>query len=118
MQNNTQESWEEQVNVFIRKWCGVNAPHLLDNDDNDGERLRQLLQKQAEEISEAVLKKVKETDLAIRKADKTPKYEYERVNRNKNNDGEYPDGGGRWAMPWELSKDLVAQIEEDLLAIK
>ena len=33
----------EKLNLFIRKWCGDNAAHLLDNDDNDGEVMRQLI---------------------------------------------------------------------------
>lgn len=31
---------DELLNPFIEKWCGDNAPHLLDSDENDGERLR------------------------------------------------------------------------------
>ena len=42
MPTNNQE-WEEKVNLFIEKWCGDNAPHLLDTDDNDGERLREAI---------------------------------------------------------------------------
>lgn len=32
--------WEDVVNNFIKKWCGENASHLLDTDDNDGQKLR------------------------------------------------------------------------------
>lgn len=28
------------INTFIIKWCGANASHLLDSDDNDGQYLR------------------------------------------------------------------------------
>ena len=34
---------EEKFNAFIKKWCGSNAPHLLDTDENDGEYFRELL---------------------------------------------------------------------------
>lgn len=27
-------------NIFIEKWCGNNYPHLIDTDDNDGEKFR------------------------------------------------------------------------------
>lgn len=37
----TEKEVEKLINTFIKKWCGDNAPHLLDTDDNDGERLRQ-----------------------------------------------------------------------------
>jgi len=30
----------EKFNLFIEKWCGDNFPHLIDNDDNDGEDFR------------------------------------------------------------------------------
>lgn len=28
------------VNEFIKKWCGEWSAHLIDNDENDGQRLR------------------------------------------------------------------------------
>ena len=34
---------EEVINAFIKKWCGENIAHLLDNDENDGEKLRTTL---------------------------------------------------------------------------
>jgi len=33
-------TFEEQFNEFIKKWCGSNYPHLIDTDENDGQRLR------------------------------------------------------------------------------
>jgi hypothetical protein len=42
----TGEDLINTVNNFIKKWCGENASHLLDSDDNDGEKLRQLQRKQ------------------------------------------------------------------------
>ena len=33
----------EDFNKFIKKWTGNSYPHLIDNDENDGERFRQLL---------------------------------------------------------------------------
>jgi hypothetical protein len=33
------------INEFISKWCGLDAPYLLDGDENPGERLRQTLKK-------------------------------------------------------------------------
>ena len=50
--NINQKNWEESVNSFIKKWCGDNAPHLLDTDENDGEKLRTLLNTQKAEILE------------------------------------------------------------------
>ena len=44
-----QPSWEEEFETFIKKWCGVNAGHLLDNDENDGQRLRESISKQIAE---------------------------------------------------------------------
>ena len=33
----------EQFNAFIKKWTGDSYPHLIDSDENDGERFRELL---------------------------------------------------------------------------
>lgn len=35
----------EEFNKFIKKWCGSNYPHLIDTDDNDGEKFRNMLRK-------------------------------------------------------------------------
>lgn len=35
--------WESVLDTFIKEWCGENAPHLLDNDENAGERLRETI---------------------------------------------------------------------------
>lgn len=32
----------EKFNVFIQKWC-PDYPHLIDSDDNDGEKIRQMI---------------------------------------------------------------------------
>jgi len=34
------ETMEEGFNKFIVKWCGEDARHLLDDDENDGQRFR------------------------------------------------------------------------------
>lgn len=34
---------EKEFNDFIKKWCGSNYPHLIDSDENDGERFREKL---------------------------------------------------------------------------
>ncbi len=39
----TNPTIEERVNSFIKKWCGENAAHLLDSDENDGQKLRSSL---------------------------------------------------------------------------
>jgi len=36
----TETTLEEILDKFMIKWCGENAKHLIDSDDNDGERLR------------------------------------------------------------------------------
>ena len=33
-------SFEEEFEKFIKKWCGSMHPHLIDTDQNDGQRLR------------------------------------------------------------------------------
>jgi len=33
----------EEFNKFIKNWTGTNYPHLIDSDENDGEKFRQLL---------------------------------------------------------------------------
>lgn len=34
----------EQFNAFIKKWCHDNYPHLIDSDENDGERFRESIE--------------------------------------------------------------------------
>ena len=41
----TSEELIDEFNVFIKKWCGENASHLLDSDDNDGEKFRKIISK-------------------------------------------------------------------------
>lgn len=52
-----QENWEETLNRFIENWCPMSA-HLLDSDENDGERLREsfrdLLAKKDQEHRESL----------------------------------------------------------------
>lgn len=73
--------------------------------------------KAVEEV-EKLVEQIRETDLAIRKADKTPKYEYSRNRCNANRDGEFPEGGARWAMPYELSSGLLRNAESTLTAVR
>jgi len=42
---------ENTINNFIRKWCGDSAPHLLDNDENDGETLRYMVAEKDSQIA-------------------------------------------------------------------
>jgi len=45
--------WEEEVNLFIKRWCKPECvPHLLDSDDNDGQYLRSLLTRATAEAVE------------------------------------------------------------------
>lgn len=46
----------KQFNQFIQKWCGENAAHLLDNDENDGERMRGAIRREVlSAVDEAAL---------------------------------------------------------------
>jgi hypothetical protein len=38
-------------NKFIEKWCGSNFAHLIDNDENDGEFMRQKIKRLLSTIS-------------------------------------------------------------------
>lgn len=49
-----QKEWEDSVDVFIKKWCGENVAHLLDTDDNDGQRLRDLLSSHTAKVKKCV----------------------------------------------------------------
>ena len=42
---------DKQLNNFITRWCGENAAHLLDNDENDGQRLRDYIAQQVKEAT-------------------------------------------------------------------
>lgn len=39
----------DKFNEFIKKWTGGSYPHLIDSDDNDGERFREALHSTAQE---------------------------------------------------------------------
>ena len=41
-----------RLDEFIIKWCGVNSSHLIDNDENDGQRLRNFIKTQIDEAKE------------------------------------------------------------------
>jgi cell division protein YceG involved in septum cleavage len=44
MQNNkplTEQDFDDLINDFIKKWIPEHYPHLVDTDENDGEKLRQ-----------------------------------------------------------------------------
>ena len=51
----TDAALEKPFDEFIKKWCSSSA-HLLDNDENDGERFRQLLREQEAQWQAAVKK--------------------------------------------------------------
>lgn len=59
------------INEFIKYWCLGNAEHLLDSDENDGEKLRieirkLIIQSRAEAIREAMgVVKERITDLQV-----------------------------------------------------
>jgi hypothetical protein len=38
------EQLVNEFNKFIKEWCGSMYAHLIDSDENDGERFRQLIQ--------------------------------------------------------------------------
>ncbi len=43
------ENLIEIFNAFIKKWCGESYPHLIDSDENDGERFRELIRQKDSE---------------------------------------------------------------------
>jgi hypothetical protein len=46
---------EEEFNIFIHEWC-INYSHLIDDDDNDGERFRKLIREHIskQKVKEAI----------------------------------------------------------------
>jgi hypothetical protein len=50
--------WREEVNRFIEKWCKPEyVGHLLDTDENDGQKLRDLLTTHTAHLVERIEKK-------------------------------------------------------------
>ena len=51
-QSNTKTDEEiiDAFNSFIEKWCGNSFAHLIDSDDNDGERFREKLRKHDSQV--------------------------------------------------------------------
>ena len=50
----------EEFNQFIVTWCSGDWRHLLDTDDNDGERFRKKLTTLTKEVREQTLAEVRE----------------------------------------------------------
>lgn len=48
MKENEWEEWTTLVNLFIKRYCGEYVPHLLDSDENDGQRLRDFISQEKE----------------------------------------------------------------------
>lgn len=65
MTNNTpvNTSAVEEFNDFIRKYCGENSAHLLDSDENDGQRFRDKLSM----VSDSTLREVRDEMEMLRK---------------------------------------------------
>lgn len=60
------ENMRERVDTFISKWCGEYAPHLLDSDENDGERLRVYLEALLEEVHQQSIDTLEKAQLNMR----------------------------------------------------
>lgn len=39
-------------NCFIEKWCGSNFPHLIDTDENDGQKFREMLYSMEDQLAD------------------------------------------------------------------
>ena len=59
---------DKQLNNFITRWCGENAAHLLDNDENDGQRLRDYIAQQVKEAKRDFISDICDTE-ATREAE-------------------------------------------------
>jgi hypothetical protein len=57
MPTNNREKWEEKLNKFIIDWCGDFA-HLLDTDENDGERLRETIRQEIRQAKIEMAEKI------------------------------------------------------------
>ena len=57
MSNPNHDGLDELINSFIKEWCGDSAPHLLDTDDNDGQRLREAIQAREQRLLKKLLEK-------------------------------------------------------------
>jgi len=69
MTKTNQEIAEEAINPFIEIWCRTAAAHLLDTDDNAGQRLR-------DSFAQALAAKDKEREEAVRSMVKVAKSAY------------------------------------------
>ena len=54
------EEIQKKFNRFIEKWCGVNFPHLIDSDENDGEEFREELRTALTETDQQAREEVAE----------------------------------------------------------
>lgn len=52
----TERKWEQTIDEFIKEWCKPEyVPHLLDSDENAGQRLRDLLAIAEDKARQSVL---------------------------------------------------------------
>ena len=58
--------FEEQLDIFIKKWCGNMYAHLSDTDENDGEELREFVRNNyldKQKVRETIKELTHNTDL-------------------------------------------------------
>lgn len=71
-----------------------------------------LIDRVVDAVEEAVVPIVEYAAKNINLSDKTPKYEYSRDDRDRNNAGEFPAEGKRWGMPREIAAGLEWNVKE------
>lgn len=110
------KEWDKEREEDIRKEAYARGKKDAEDTRAEWDRRRlDILEMTREEarskMAREVMEKIEEHALAVKKSDKTPKYEYSRKLCDANRDGEFPDGvGQRWAMPRELADNLVSQF--------
>lgn len=97
-----EEELERFVNAFIEKWCEPNVAHLLDNDENDGEFLRQNLAAWHTQQVEAAME---QADIRAEIRGKRLALEKMRVGA-----GEFHDDPHEYVVPLRHIKEYEAEL--------
>lgn len=55
VERRTDKDLIQKFNAFIKKWTGDSYPHLIDSDENDGERFREAIEYYASQIRQETI---------------------------------------------------------------
>jgi hypothetical protein len=59
----TEQDFDDLINDFIKKWIPEHYPHLVDTDENDGEKLRQDIKEKVQSARNGAIQEIKDFEI-------------------------------------------------------